>query len=238
MIRSVYRALIQLHPRYFRDRFEEEMLREKPTLRLVGDAFFSLLRQWTVRPQFWEESPTPATSGAPQFYMLRDSRPATGALVQGGILSVILFTLIGLGLSHGTMPEIQSGFSGLRNLGHPFIAGLAYAVSTPARWSKANSLPPIPMPVPDQVLQTYAGTFITEPPDSLRIFLRFEGGCLRIAVEGEPSFKLVPSSETRFVVASGPTRSVEFTRDGAGHILLVTIVRDGKVLHAHPAVHR
>ena len=148
-MQSVYRALIRLHPRCFRERFEEEMLREKPTLRLVADALLSLVRQWTLRPRFWTETATTAApaSGEPRFFVFEDSRPHTSALLQGGILSIVAFTLIGMGLSHGEMPEVQSEFAGLRNFGRPFVAGLQYAVSTPARWSKTTNLPPIPMPL-------------------------------------------------------------------------------------------
>jgi len=232
-MQSLYRTMLRLHPRRFRERFEAEMLREKPTMRLVADALFSLVRQWTLRPEFWEASPKPASDGAPQFFVFQDSRPPAPALLQGGILSIVAFTRLGLGLSHGTMPEIQSGFIGLRNFGTPFVAGLQYVVSAPARWSRTTNLPPIPMPVSNGVLQTYVGMYVTEPPNALHIFITFERGGLRLAVEGEPAYKLVPSSETRFVAAAGPTQWIEFTRDGAGRVILVTLFRDGKVLHGH-----
>jgi hypothetical protein len=233
MIRSIYCLLLRLHPGAFRARFEDEMLREKPTLRLVADALLSLIVQWTLRPQFLEESrPAPATAGVPHFTLLENSRPHTSSLAQGGILSMILFTLVGLGISHGEMPEIQSGFTGIRNLGHPFIAGLQYAVAAPVRWSRARNLPPIPMPVSNQLLQSYAAVYETEGPDALRIVITLEGGELRLAVGGDASVKLIPSSETHFATASGPTRWIEFTRDGAGRVTSMTLFRDGKVLRA------
>ena len=60
--RSVYRCLIRLHPRRFREQFEEEMLsvfdeavRERRAVSLLADACVSLVRQWALRPRNWGE---------------------------------------------------------------------------------------------------------------------------------------------------------------------------------------
>jgi hypothetical protein len=230
MMQSIYRVLLRLHPRRFRERFEAEMLRETPTVHLIADALFSLARQWTLRPRFLEESAAPASVGGPQFFVFRETRPPTGALLEGGILSIVLFTLIGLGISHGEMPEIHSGFTGLRNLGHPLVAGLQYAVSAPARWSRARNLPQIPMPVSTYVLQTYVGVYVTS--EGLHVFITLERGGLRLDLEGEPAVNLIPASETRFAADAGTTQWIEFTRDGAGHIAQMTLFRNGKILRA------
>jgi hypothetical protein len=60
MRRSVYHALIELHPARFRDRFGDEMLcvfdeagRDRAP-RLFADAALSLLRQWLLRSNLWK----------------------------------------------------------------------------------------------------------------------------------------------------------------------------------------
>jgi hypothetical protein len=60
MRRSLYRALIELHPARFRDRFGDEMLcvfdeagRHRAP-RLFVDSVLSLLRQWLLRSNLWK----------------------------------------------------------------------------------------------------------------------------------------------------------------------------------------
>lgn len=60
MKRSLYRVLVALHPRRFRERFGDEMLwifdqsvPERGT-RLFGDCVVSLLRQWLLRSGLWK----------------------------------------------------------------------------------------------------------------------------------------------------------------------------------------
>ena len=61
MIRSVYRTLLWLHPREFRREFAAEMLwifdesaATEGSLRLCGDGFASLVRQWVWRNGAWK----------------------------------------------------------------------------------------------------------------------------------------------------------------------------------------
>jgi hypothetical protein len=60
MRRSLYRALIALHPARFRDRFGDEMLcvfdeaGGDRAPRLFADAVVSLLRQWLLRSNLWK----------------------------------------------------------------------------------------------------------------------------------------------------------------------------------------
>jgi hypothetical protein len=63
MIRSIYKYLVELHPYPFRQRFAEQMLstfddasRERSAIRLVIDAFFSMLRQRLFRSEFQSSS--------------------------------------------------------------------------------------------------------------------------------------------------------------------------------------
>ena len=60
MRRFLYRALIALHPRSFRERFGEEMMSifDEPAMKrdgtLFADAFISLGWQWLVRSNLWK----------------------------------------------------------------------------------------------------------------------------------------------------------------------------------------
>lgn len=60
MTRILYRSLLELHPREFRDEFAEEMLwifdqagQSLGVLPLFADVFQSLWRQWLVRSGAW-----------------------------------------------------------------------------------------------------------------------------------------------------------------------------------------
>ena len=63
MIRSLYRALLFLHPPAFREQFGEEMLwifdetSAAGSLTLLSDGFLSLLRQWVVGYEVWKVAP-------------------------------------------------------------------------------------------------------------------------------------------------------------------------------------
>ena len=91
MHRLCYRCLLRFHPARFCERFAEEMLSifdhvEGRALRskLVADAFISLLRQWSIRPQNWEQKapagiPISATA-APAFFTLGEFKVRKSAL--------------------------------------------------------------------------------------------------------------------------------------------------------------
>ena len=60
MISFLYRAILAMHPREFRERFAGDMFctmedarRERGAAMLLLDAFVSLLRQWIVRTHIW-----------------------------------------------------------------------------------------------------------------------------------------------------------------------------------------
>ena len=64
MIRSLYRALLSLHPPEFRDQFGDEMLwifdelsPAEGELSLLADGFTSLLRQWIIGYEVWKVMP-------------------------------------------------------------------------------------------------------------------------------------------------------------------------------------
>lgn len=98
MRRLLYICLLRLHPAPFRRQFGDEMLAifDDPASRvyspgLFADAVVSLLRQWLVRPEFRKSSPySSVPSGVPMFACFDDYRLWPGALLYGGVLSVLL----------------------------------------------------------------------------------------------------------------------------------------------------
>jgi len=124
MLRPFYRCLLRLHPPAFRERFADEMLSIfdhsegiPAGVRLLADGLLSLLRQWTLRPEFWHElSPAqqPAPDGIPSFYTLDPFRPCASAVVHGLVLSTAVFCLTGFAIRyswihilHVRIPEVQ-----------------------------------------------------------------------------------------------------------------------------------
>ena len=95
MLRSLYRCVLSAHPAYFRRRFADEMLSifdqadgKLSAAKLLVDGVTSLLRQWALRPEFWEAPPAHAAAGdAPLFCSLENPKPRTAALVYGVLLS-------------------------------------------------------------------------------------------------------------------------------------------------------
>ena len=125
MLRYLYRCLLRLHPPYFRRRFSEEMLsifdQQKgawAAARLVADGVGSLLRQWWLRPQFWEEPlAQPAPDRVPVFYTIEGFKPRPGWLVDGGLASAVIFTSICLVMGYtwrhpALMPNLSMYRSG------------------------------------------------------------------------------------------------------------------------------
>jgi hypothetical protein len=98
MLRFIYRGVLRAHPSWFRRRFADEMLSifdqtQGPLAagRVIADGMISLLRQWTLRPEFWEEPAVAATpNGAPLFHTFESSKPRTQALLYGAFLSLLV----------------------------------------------------------------------------------------------------------------------------------------------------
>jgi len=101
MLRMLYSWLLRLHPARFRKRFAQEMLSifdqveiGPAAAKLVADALLSLVRQWTLRSEYWENAPERvpwSADGAPVFYTLESFKPRRGALYAGGIITLIMF---------------------------------------------------------------------------------------------------------------------------------------------------
>lgn len=104
MLRSMYSHLLRLHPEHFRQRFGDEMMsifdqaaERRQRLSLVLDGFISLLRQWSLRPEYWHEtvaSARSASDGVPGFYVFGTFVPRTTALVDGAIVGVATIMLV------------------------------------------------------------------------------------------------------------------------------------------------
>ncbi len=113
MLRVLYIYLLCLHPPFFRRRFAEEMLwifdqgtGTRRAAGLIADAVLSLTRQWMLRPEFLERALAQdrggsASDGVPSFYTFQSSGPRAAALVNGGVLSVLVFGAVFLGMAYG-----------------------------------------------------------------------------------------------------------------------------------------
>ena len=105
MLRHLNRCAVRLHPSSFRRRFGDEMLyvfdQQKGALAALGlmlDCAASLFRQWTLRPHRGTELslpplPTPAADHIPLFETLDSFRPRASALINGAVLSLVLFCM-------------------------------------------------------------------------------------------------------------------------------------------------
>lgn len=137
MLRVLYRWVLRAHPPYFRRRFGDEMQcifdrAESPGAQ-VGffvDAVLSLLRQWSLRPRFWEQPNLEAVAdGTPLFHTLDSSKPRATALVYGALLSAFVLNgvcwTMGYAWNHPIFIEIRQpiisppAFWGVRNAPRP-----------------------------------------------------------------------------------------------------------------------
>ena len=117
MLGLLYRWVLRFHPARFRERFAEEMLSifdhiegRAAAAGLLADAFISLLRQWTMRSEYWEEKATvsvPAgVGGLPVFYTLENFKPRKSALIGGAVLTWMACSSVFLALGHGRIHSV------------------------------------------------------------------------------------------------------------------------------------
>lgn len=150
MLRRLYRCAVRLHPSSFRRRFEDEMLyifdQQKgrlATLRLMLDCVFSLLRQWTLRPYIGIELPaaplvSPTADHIPSFGTLDTFRPRASAIINGTLLSLILFCTTVFAIRYSWIHVLN-----LRIREVEFVSGQQVHPQTRASGSVANSTQPI-----------------------------------------------------------------------------------------------
>jgi hypothetical protein len=108
-LRALYAILVRLHPRTFRRHFGDEMLSifdqtSANRFAFLGDAVFSLLRQWLLRPRFPEPENPPREylAGAPMFLLLDDDPQLTrGQWIGGTAFSLLSFAAVSFLISQG-----------------------------------------------------------------------------------------------------------------------------------------
>ena len=117
MLRLLYRWLLRFHPAGFRERFAEEILSifdhiegRAAAAGLLADAFISLLRQWTMRSEYWEEkaavSVPAGVGGFPVFYTLESFKPRKSALIGGAVLTWIVCSAVFLAIRHSKIHSV------------------------------------------------------------------------------------------------------------------------------------
>jgi Ca2+-binding EF-hand superfamily protein len=146
MLRWIYIQLLLAHPAGFRLRFGEEMLEAfdlsrgwREHARLVFDGATSVARQWVLRSEFhqpWQTANAGPNSGdLITFQQIEPYQPSRAALVQGGIVALLLIAGVvnginrGGGQAHSIPIGMQRPGVGLIKLnrsdfeGQPLIAG-------------------------------------------------------------------------------------------------------------------
>lgn len=214
MLRFCYRCLLRFHPALFRERFANEMLSvfdhiEGRTSRskLVADAFISLLRQWTMRPQNWEQKATASiaigATAAPAFFTLGDFKLRKSALFHGAVLTLILYSGLFLVLRHSRKHYVY----------------LPVALS---EWV-----------VSPDTLDSYAGVYSSDPPNKLTVLLTVKSGQLMVEMPREWKSALVPVQGNRFVFSDGQENWIEFSKHSNGVIYGIRVHRNGSEFQAH-----
>src|SRR5690242_8749526 len=128
MSEKIYTLLLRLYPSNFREAYGEEALqlfRDRArdetgfflTFRLWLDLFtdlvFSLPREYgKVRRALFGISARQRLEGMPCFYVLDGESPRLGALLYGGILSLVIFGSIPVVIAHGGNYGAPRGWTG------------------------------------------------------------------------------------------------------------------------------
>ena len=271
MLRRLYRCAVRLHPSVFRQRFGEEMLyifdQQKGTPAAVGvllDCVLSLLRQWALRPQIGTELAASSLRSAaadhiPLFESLDPFQPRASAIIQGALLSLMLFYM--------TVFAVPYSWSHVLNLRFPDTAGDSTqsfnrgsrqstervqvdVIPTESEGFQKNTIaspvartPAVPIRTHAVTiwLDPYVGTYISDhPPASISIQIEGDliGGprgdhlSLLLAAAGHSSFVLSPVSQTKFVIVGAEHSYVEFTADTQGRICCLSLVVNGNTITA------
>lgn len=194
MVRFLYACLLRLHPRWFRERYAEEMLwifdeesRRRSAGPLLADAAASLMRQWAFRSDFQPEpSAAPAAGrtldGIPVFYTSDPELPRTSALINGVVASVAVFAIISFAISHGGRP-------------HPFAeTGVNYSSPMPDNAALFASLSKGSQPLRGRVTEVRPGD-----KESTGLWSKFVA-TVTVALSGKPE---APAGTTSLAAKSG-----------------------------------
>lgn len=255
MLRRLYRCAVRMHPSSFRRRFGEEMLyifdQQKGTLPALGvtlDCVFSLLRQWTLRPHISIELPaapllSPAADHVPSFETLDPFRPRASAVVNGAVLSLILFCMTVFAIRYSSIHVL--------NLRIPRVAVNPSRQVVPQTHLQVDIIPTEPEGIQSKTiasssprtpaapvrtrgvtiwLDPYVGKYISNHPPA-KISIQIEGDPIRgdhlslsLAAEGHPSVALSPLSPARFVIVGAENSYVDFTADAQGRICCLSFI--------------
>jgi len=190
MLRFLYQCVLRAHPPRFQERFSDEMLsifddteRGLGTAKLLVDGIISLVRQWTLRPEFWKEPAIAATrNGVPLFQTFESNKPRTQALLFGAFLSILVLDAacwtMGYAWNHPSFVWIQQP-----------------VISPPESWKTHPSGHEAARAAADELLYTDEG----------RVVLVFRSHRHSSAASGTSEAK--PSSPQSSVTDSGSTQS-------------------------------
>jgi hypothetical protein len=268
MLRRIYRCAVRLHPSSFRRRFGDEMLyifdQQRGTLAALGvmlDCVLSLLRQWTRRPQTGAELPAAplrslTADHIPSFETLDPFQPRTSAIINGALLSLILFYMTVFAIPYSwihvlnpRIPEIAANPTlplsrDAEKSSKPLQLDVIPTESdNPQSKTIASSSPGTPAaPVRARGvriwLDPYVGKYISSSPPA-KVSIQIEGDPLRgdhlslsLAAAGHPSLALSPVSPARFVIVGAENSYVDFTADAEGRICCLSLVVNGNVMTA------
>jgi hypothetical protein len=226
MLRRLYRCAVRLHPSGFRRRFGDEMLYIfdqqsglLAELSVTLDCVLSLLRQWTLRARNGAELPAdplpgPTADHVPLFETLGTFQPRPSAIINGAVLSAILFcmTVIGIRYSWSHVLNLH-----IREIG--------------TDWEQVAPVPARPAHSALIQLDPYVGEYTSKSP-SVKISVRIEGDHLSLSFSKPPSLVLSPVSAKRFVIDGIAENYVDFTPDVRGGICCLSLVISGKVITA------
>lgn len=213
MLRFCYRYLLRFHPARFRERFAEEMLSIFDDIegragqgKLVADAFISWLRQWSMRPQNWEQKATASVpigaTAAPAFFTLGDSKPRRSALFYGAVLTLILYSSL---------------FAVLRHSRKHYV----YLPTALSEWV-----------VSPDALDSFAGVYSSGLPTKLTLLLTAKNGQLMVEMPREWKSALVRVQGNRFAFSDAQENWIEFARHANGVIYSIRVHRNGSEFQA------
>jgi hypothetical protein len=268
MLRRLYRCVLRLHPSNFRRRFGDEMLcifdQQKGWLAAFGlmlDCVVSLLRQRTLRSNTGTELPAaplrcPPAEHIPLFESFDSFQPRTSAMVQGALLSLILFCMTAFGIRYswihvlnihipeiGANPTEPPSGNSKNSSEHAQVDVIPTDAEAPQRKTIASSgahtsAVPIGSRGAAIWLDQYVGKYISsDPPAKIWIQIErdpFQGDHLSLSfvASGHPSVALSPESPTRFAVAGSENSYVDFTTDIGGKIFGLSLIEGANVINA------
>jgi hypothetical protein len=274
MLRRLYRCAVRLHPSRFRRRFGDEMLyifdQQKGRLAALSfmlDCVFSLLRQWMLRPHIGVELPaapllSQTADHIPSFETLDTFCPRASAIINGTVLSLILFWLTVFAIRYSWIHVLNLSTREIAIVSSQQASHSAGSSSQPLalvskRSSERLQLDVIPIEPENAQTKTITSSTPRSPAAPVRthgvtiwlrlelyvgkyisnsppakISIRIEGDHLSLAAAGHPQLALSPVSPMRFVIVGTEDDYVDFAPDDQGRICCLSLVESGNVITA------